>query len=129
MAAKAKELRAMLSPGDDLSKITASDSTIKSSQTTFGPAESAPGFGTEYAVNVAAFSMKPGEISQPIEGENAYYIIKLIDLKPADKNAYEAQKTKEFETLNQEKQQRFFGQWLEELKEKAKIIDYRVSRM
>ena len=128
LATKAKELRSMLSPGDNFSKITAVDSTIRPSTTTFGPAESAPGLGTEYAVNNVAFTMKPGEISQPIQGENGFYIIKLLDIKPADKKQYEAQKTQEFEKLNQEKQQRFFQQWLEELKDKATVVDYRSHR-
>ncbi|MEP7235341.1 MAG: peptidyl-prolyl cis-trans isomerase, partial [Ignavibacteriota bacterium] len=122
------DLRSKLAPGDDLSKLTAFDSTLRPSQITFGPAESAPGLGTEYAVNNAAFSMKPGEISQPIQGENGYFIFKLIDIRAADKAQYEAQKTKEFQSLSQENQQRFFGQWLQELKDKAKVVDYRISR-
>lgn len=129
LAPKAKELRAKLNAGDNLSKVTALDSAYRPVQVTFGPAESAPNLGTEYAVNNAAFAMKQGEISQPIEGENGYYIIKVLDIKPADKQQYEIQKTKEFEALNQEKQRRFFSGWLEELKEKAKVIDYRSHRM
>src|SRR5207249_215122 len=82
LAPKAKELRAMLSPGDDLSKLSSVDSNYKATVVITSPAESAPGLGTEYAVNNAAFAMKPGEISQPIKGENGYYIIKLLDLKP-----------------------------------------------
>ena len=129
LAAKAKELRAMLAPGDDLSKISAVDSMYRPMTVTMGPAESVQGLGTEYAVNNAAFAMKAGEISQPFPGENGYYIIKVLDLKPANKAQFDEQKTKEFEKLNQEKQQRFFGQWLEELKEKATIVDYRSHRM
>jgi peptidyl-prolyl cis-trans isomerase D len=129
LAAKAKELRSKLSAGDDLGKLAAIDSNYKPFQVSAGPAESVGGLGTEYAVNNAAYAMKPGEISQPIEGESGYYIIKLIDLKPADQKMYDMQKTKEFETLTQEKQQRFFGQWIEGLKDKAKIVDYRSHRM
>jgi len=129
LAARAKQLRSSLSPGDDLSKLMAMDSTLRPTVISMGPAESASGLGTEYAVNNTAYAMKQGEISQPIEGESAYYIIKLLDLKPADKKQFEAQQTKEFESLSQEKQQRFFGQWIEQLKEKAKVIDYRSHRM
>ena len=129
LAGKAKQLRGMLSAGDDLTKLMATDSTLKPSIISMGPAESAAGLGTEYAVNNAAYGMKVGEISQPIEGENAYYIFKVLEMKPADKKQYEAQKTKEFESLAQEKQQRFFGQWIEQLKDKAKVIDYRSHRM
>jgi parvulin-like peptidyl-prolyl isomerase len=129
MAQKAKELRAMLNSGDDLSKLMSVDSNYKPVNIVTGPAESTPGLGTEYAVNNAAFAMKPGEISQPIEGTEGFYIIKLSSLKPADKKEYDAQKTKEFESLSQEKQQRFFGQWIENLKQKATVVDYRSHRM
>jgi peptidyl-prolyl cis-trans isomerase D len=126
---KAKQIRAMLSPGDDLGKLSATDTSVKPFVVTMGPAESTGGLGTEYAVNNAAFGMKPGDISQPIEGDAGYYIIKLLDMKPADKKAYDAQKTKEFQTLSQEKQQRLFGQWIQNLKDKAEVIDYRSHRM
>src|SRR5207248_3122009 len=96
---------------------------------TMGPAESVGNLGTEYVVNNAAFSMKAGEISQPVIGENGIYIIKLLELKPAEKGAYEAQKTEEFKNLSQEKQQRFFNKWLDDLKDEAKIVDYRSHRM
>ncbi len=129
LAGRAKQLRDMLSPGDDLSKLSASDSTLKPSIVSMGPAESVAGLGTEYTVNNAAYAMKVGEISQPIQGEAGYYIIKLLAMKPADKNQFEAQQTKEFESLSQEKQQRFLGQWIQQLKEKAKVIDYRSHRM
>lgn len=129
LAPKVKELRATLSPVDDLSKLISIDSNYRPTQTSFGPAESISGVGTDYAVNNAAFALKIGDISQPIEGETGYYIIKLLDLKPGDKKQFEAQKTQEFEKLNQEKQQRFFGQWLDQLKEKAKVVDYRSHRM
>lgn len=125
MAPRAKEIRGMLNPGDDLAKIGAVDTNLKPFTVSAGPAESVGGLGTEYSVNIAAFNMKPGEISQPIMGDAGYYIIKLLDLKQADKQMFEAQKTKQFETLSQEKQQRFFGQWLENLKSKATIVDYR----
>jgi len=129
LAGKAKELRAMLNPGDDLNKLTAADSSVKILQTAIGPAESVSELQTEYAVNNAAFAMKPGEISQPIEGINGYYIVKLLSVTPADKKQFQSQSTKEFQSLSQEKQQRFIGQWIQELKEKATVVDYRSHRM
>ncbi len=127
-APEAKQLRAMLGPNDDLSKLAASDSSLKMQQATIGPAESAPGIGTEYAINSAAYSLKPGEISQPIRGENAYYIVKLISLAPATKEQFAQQKPTLLKTLLQEKQQRFITQWIEKAKENAKIVDYRSKK-
>ncbi|HEY6171317.1 MAG TPA: peptidylprolyl isomerase, partial [Candidatus Kapabacteria bacterium] len=122
---KAKQLRALVGVGEGVEKIAAYDTNYAPKMLSFGPAESVSGLGTEYAVNTAAFRMKPGEVSQPIKGENGYYIIQLIALNPASKQGFEAQKPQFYQTLNQEKQQRFFSQWFEKLKEEAKIVDYR----
>lgn len=122
---KAKQLRALVGAGEGVEKIAAYDTNYAPRMLTFGPAESVSGLGTEYAVNTAAYRMKPGEVSQPIKGENGYYIIQLVALNPASKQGFEAQKQQFYQTLNQEKQQRFFSQWFEKLKEEAKIVDYR----
>lgn len=124
-APKAKELRSLVGPGEGVDKIAAYDTNYAPKMLTFGPAESVAGLGTEYAVNTAAYKMKPGEVSEPIKGENGYYIVQLIALNPASKQAFESQKTQFYQNLNQEKQQRFFGEWFEKLKEEAKITDYR----
>lgn len=125
LGVKAKELRALIGPGEGVDRIGLSDSNYAPKLLTFGPAESVGGLGTEYAVNTAAFRMKPGEVSQPIKGENGYYIVQLIALNPASKQAFEGQKTQFYQNLNQEKQQRFFSEWFEKMKNDADIIDYR----
>jgi peptidyl-prolyl cis-trans isomerase D len=124
---KAKELRALVGPGEGVDKIALQDSNYKPIMLSFGPAESVSGLGTEYAVNTTAFRMKPGEVSEPIKGENGYYIVQLIALNPASKQTFEAQKTQLYENLNQEKQQRFFSEWFQKLKENANILDYRTG--
>jgi peptidyl-prolyl cis-trans isomerase D len=125
MAGKAKELRNMLQPGDDLFKIATVDSMYKPITVSMGPAESVGGLGTEYAVNIAAYKMKPGEISQPIKGDNGYYIIKLLSFTPASKEQFEAQKSGLLSTLLKEKQQRFIQGWIDAEKANAKITDFR----
>lgn len=125
LAGKAKELRALVGPGEGVDKIAAYDTNYAPKLLTFGPAESVAGLGTEYAVNIAAYKMKPGEVSQPIKGENGYYIVQLIALNPASKQALEAQRAQFYQSLNQEKQQRFFSEWFEKMKNNADIIDYR----
>jgi peptidyl-prolyl cis-trans isomerase D len=128
VAGQAKQLRATLQPGDDLGKLGLNDSTLRSKQVVVGPAESVMGIGEEYGINNAAFSMKPGEISQPIRGQTGYFIVKLISSAPATKELLGAQKTQLLKTLLQEKQQRFLTQWIDKTKENAKIVDYRTKR-
>jgi parvulin-like peptidyl-prolyl isomerase len=124
-AARAKALRAQLMPGDPMDKLAAQDSNLRPLVLAIGPAESVGVLGTEYVVNIAAYQMKPGEISQPLKGDNAYYIVKLVGINPAAKEAYKGQKEILRKSLLQEKQQRFFQQWLDKQKEEAEVVDYR----
>jgi parvulin-like peptidyl-prolyl isomerase len=125
LQAKAKELRAMVGPGEGLDKLRSIDSTYSPKMLTMGPGESVSGLGTEYIVNTTAYQLKTGEVSQPLKGDNGYYIIQLVAINPASKQTYEAQKQQLFQQLNQEKQQRFFSAWFDKLKEQADIVDYR----
>jgi hypothetical protein len=126
LAPKAKELRAMIGPGDGLEKLASVDSIFAPKVLTMGPGESVSGLGTEYVVNDEAYTrMKIGDISQPLKGENGYYIIQLVAMNPASKQTYEAQKQQLYQQLNQEKQQRFFSTWFDKLKDEANILDYR----
>ncbi len=129
VAAKAKQLRGMIGAGEGLEKLASVDTNYKIISVTMGPGESTQELGEEYAVNTAAFyQLKPGEISQPIKGSNAYYIVKLVDLRPSDKALYDKQKPKLFESLTKEKEERFFGKWVENLKDNAMVKDYRIGR-
>jgi len=47
----------------------------------FAAEESIPGIGLSYAVSFEAFKMELGQVSSPIKGQNARYIIKLKDKK------------------------------------------------
>lgn len=129
VAPKAKELRAMIGAGDGLEKLASADSNLRPFNVTMSPGEATAQLGSEYAVNTVAFyKMKVGEISQPVKGEGAYFIVKLLDLKLADKTAYDQQKPQLYQQLSQEKMQRFFQQWLSDLKDQAKVKDYRLAR-
>ncbi len=124
-SARAKELRGMVGNGESLDKLGAIDSNFRPRALSFGPAESAPGLGTEYAVNNAAFSMKPGQISDPIVGDYAVYLIQLVAIAPADKQMFEGQRLAMMQKLGQEKNRRFVETWFNKLKDDAKVIDYR----
>jgi parvulin-like peptidyl-prolyl isomerase len=130
-AARAQRARAAIGQNGDIAAGAAAlgDTTAKPLTLSLGPAESVSGLPQgEYVVNNAAFSMKPGQVSEPLKGQNGYYIAKLIDVKPATDDMLKAQKQTLLSSLLQEKRQRFFMTWLENRKASAAVVDYREHR-
>lgn len=125
--ARAEQLRNSLQPGQSLDALAATgDSTLKPITMTIGPAEAAQSFGVEYVINHQAFNvLKPGEVSKPVKGESAYYIVQLMDLKKADPAGITAATATLRNQLTNERSQRFITKYIENLKKKAEIKDFR----
>lgn len=123
--ARAEQIRQSVAAGGDLEQLAATDSMLKPKTATIGPGESVPGAGVEHVINNAAFSMKPGEISPALKGENAYYIVQLVNQMAAAEQEFTTKQPELRRNLLQEKQQRFLSTWLEKTKEKAEIKDFR----
>ena len=65
------------------------------------------------------------KISQPVEGERGYYLIKLLSKTPFDSASFNAQKNILAAQMLQEKKQRIVADWLQKLKDKSDIEDLR----
>jgi peptidyl-prolyl cis-trans isomerase D len=75
--------------------------------------------------NAAAFNLKEGEISQPLELPQGYFII--IDVsqrKPIDEAEFEKAKENLKKALLSEKKNEVFEQFFAQLKQKANLTDY-----
>jgi len=61
---------------------------------------------------------------QPVSTAEAFYLLKLTDLKPADLKEFDKEKEALKERLTQEKRQRAFSTWYKHLRETAEIRLY-----
>lgn len=111
--------------GKDMETISLEDS-IKIEETDLFSLQSyISKIGRDAKFSGAAFRLHPGEISGPIEGERGSYIIRVTEKKEFDESTFESVKESKMQTLLQQKQQRAYMAWYNELQEKAKIQDFR----
>lgn len=85
-----------------------------------------PGAGREPAIIGSVFGLSDGEQSGVLEGENAAFIVRILDLELADPaDMTNTQRRQIRRELEQQKFQAFNQSWLEELKKEATIKDNR----
>lgn len=117
---KAEKLKKELAGGADFAELAKGNSTCPSSQQggdlgSFGKGEMVPAF------EKAAFALKPGEVSDIVETQFGYHIIKLTEKKPAVPVEYKEVKAKIEEYLKGQKVNEAIQKYLEETKKTAKI--------
>jgi peptidyl-prolyl cis-trans isomerase C len=117
---KADKLKKELAGGADFATLAKGNSTCPSSQQggdlgSFGKGEMVPAF------EKAAFALKPGEVSDVVETQFGYHIIKLTEKIPAAITEYKDVKAKIEEFLKGQKVNEAIQKYLEEAKKTAKI--------
>jgi len=100
-------------------------------QYTFGTADSVsyskpdPKLGMDYPLYNTVYSMKPGEISNPVKGSRGYYVAVLNWITPFDQNDYVVKQTDIRKQLLSTKKQQAVQEWMTNLTNNAKIEDNR----
>ena len=117
---KAEKLRKELAGGADFAALAKGNSTCPSSQQGgdlgfFGKGQMVPPFET------AAFALKPGEISEVVETQFGYHIIKLTERKPAATTDYNEVKAKIEEFLKGQKVNESVQKYIADARKTAKI--------
>jgi parvulin-like peptidyl-prolyl isomerase len=85
-----------------------------------------PGAGREPKIVGAIFALAPNTPSAPIAGESAVYVVEVIDRTMADpSNLSDAERSAIRTRLEQSRSATFQQSWVEELKNKADIEDFR----
>ena len=85
-----------------------------------------PGAGREPKIVGALFSLTPNTMSAPIAGESAVFVVEVTSRTMADPSALSEVERSSIRTrLEQTRSATFQQSWIEELKNKAKIEDFR----
>jgi len=117
---KAEEVRKKVLAGEDFAALAKKESTCPSKEKggdlgTFGKGQMVPEF------EKAAAALKPGEISNVVETQFGYHVIKLTEKAPAGVVTYDESKDKIESYLKQMKTQKEVVEYIAKLKEKATI--------
>jgi peptidyl-prolyl cis-trans isomerase C len=119
--AKAEELLKQLKGGADFAELAKANSSCPSASNGgdlnfFGKGQMVAPF------EKAAFALKPGQISDVVETQFGYHIIKVTDHKDAAVTPFEQAKDSIIERLQQKKQAELAQGYIESLKAQAKIV-------
>ncbi len=117
---KADKLRKEIAGGADFATVAKGNSTCPSSQQGgdlgfFGKGQMVPAF------EKAAFAMKKGDVSEVVETQFGYHIIKVTDKKSAETVAFKVAKPKIDDYLKGQKVNEAISTYLDDARKKAKI--------
>jgi len=117
---KAEKLRKEIAAGADFATVAKSNSTCPSSQQGgdlgfFGKGQMVPAF------EKAAFAMKKGDVSEVVETQFGYHIIKVTDKKSASTVAFKEAKPRIDDYLKGQKVNEAISAYLEDARKNAKI--------
>lgn len=122
----AKDLHATLSPEDSLSVLRNAAPSARVQKTPpFKPNVSISGVGRDDVFLGVCLGLEAGETSKPFEGSRGYYIVRLLSKTEFDSTTYNALYDITKNQLLNQKKNRFLTEWIEGLKEKADIEDFR----
>ncbi len=112
--------------GGDINKVSSINPNVTVQSTgSFTPAGMIPNIGRDYSFIEAAMTMDLNKVSKPVKGVRGYYLIKVTERTPFDKNNFEAKAAEIRNSLLQEKAGSYLNQWITSLKKDAHIVDNR----
>ena len=123
----ANRVSELLQTNQDLESLaSATEKEIQSANDVRMNGSTIPGAGRELSVIGAIFEMEPGQTSGAVEGENAVFVVQVVDLDKADPaNMTAADRSEIRNRLEQEKFMAFNEVFIDRLRENASITDNR----
>ncbi len=112
--------------GGDLNSLKQFDPNINVTKIdSFAVSKPNPLIGSDYDFTNELFKLQNGQISEPIRTKKGYYIVQMLSVTPFDVNKFNTEKNAIRESMISTKKQAITGQWVSDLKERAKIVDNR----
>jgi len=122
----AGQIAAELRGGQTVDEVAEARSLPVRSTEPFTRLDFVPGIGQANAAIGAAFGLDaPGEVAGPVEANDRFFFVELVERQPADRTAFEAQKETMRAQLTRQRQESALDEWLAELREEAQIRDWR----
>lgn len=91
----------------------------------FSVAKSNPQIGNDFDFSNAVFKLANGQLSDPIRTQKGYYIVQVRSITPFDQSKYNSQSDVIRTSLLTQRKQTIVQEWVNDLKEKAMIVDNR----
>ena len=122
---RAESIRKAALTGGNL-ETAALESGLETNKTpSFKISDSVPGVGGNTAFAVASHMLPIRELSPPIKGRNAYYLIRVTDRKEPDMDLFAEQRAEIMNEIRREKIMRYLSSWYDEIRQRAKVVDLR----
>ena len=125
MRVAARQMVDQIRAGQSMDQVAAAHGTQVHDAGPFTRRDFVPGMGQINAAIGQAFGLNPGQVGDPIEANDALYIIQTLARTPAERAQFEQQKQLERARMQQAMAEQRWNQFLVALKQNAKIVDNR----
>lgn len=121
----AREMADEIATGASLEEVAASRGLAVRTTEPFNRMEFVPGLGQANAAVGAGFGLDEGELAGPVEADDRFFLIELVERQPASREVFEQQKEGMRAQLIRQREESALDEWLAELREEATIEDWR----
>jgi peptidyl-prolyl cis-trans isomerase D len=121
VAGAASELYARAAEAGDLEKAAKAADVPYAETLEFTRSRPAPALGGDYGVVAAAFGAEAGDVVGPLRTPSGYFIIKVLEKKPADPTLYATRGEEYRARLLSERRDKVISEWYRDLVARAHI--------
>ncbi len=123
----AESIRQAALTGGDLESVAHERELAIETSSLFAENESVPGIGLNTAFAHACHQLPIEDLSPPIKGRNAFYLIRVTERTEPDMDEYTTRRTEILNQLRSEMATHFIAGWYEEIRQNAEVVDLRES--